>query len=343
MKRSLDKLTAPAVTSGLRKVPLVLLGSALVAFAFSQSGVCRSTRSQVHRVQRVTNSRIDSSTPPPSTPIPSVAVIQEDRHEAHDGGNETIIPDFNDLSDDERRTATAIVQQVLQEQRAAMLSASTGADIRDIVMDAMSRAVESDEDHPPSQLDICDRADRSYLSSGSRRRLVAATQAACVEMAPLVQEQIQANHTQRAVLLAEALQNDCDTRNQLPDPFQLAIDQGRFDLVTTLLEARMNTMHEHWSCNPAELVDAGNTPRQYIALEVLTPFISRHPGHLSSLTWTWTPDLLESADLALLNVSMSYIPGIDRSVPREALRRDRTFIQERLPHRTPGDASVVTP
>lgn len=340
MKKSPTASTSPVASSKLRKVSL--FGAVLAALALGQSGLCRSTRSQAHRVQHAINPRIEPSTPLPSSLSASV-VIQEDRPDSHDGSNERTISTFNDLSDNERSTATAIVQQVLQEQRAAMLSAATAADIRDIVMDGLSRAVESDEDHPPSHLDTCARVDRSYLSSGSQRRLIAATQAACVEMGPLVQEQIQANHTPRAVLLAEALQEDCGVRSELPDPVQLAIDQGRFDLVTATLEARMNTMHEQWSCYPAELADAGNVPRLHIISEVLKPFISRHPGYLSSLTWTWTPDLLECADFALLTVSVSYIPGIDRNVPREALRRDSIFIQSRLPRRTFGDGSVVTP
>jgi hypothetical protein len=327
-------------SSKSRKVSVGILGAVLAALALSQSSVCRSTRSQV---QRVANHPTDSSVQTASPQRAPVATVQEDRPEGNDAGDEMIMPGFIELSDNERGTATAIVQQVLQEQRSAMLRATTAADVREIVIDALSRAVESDEDHPPAHSDTCARFDRSYLSSGSQRRLVASIQAACTEMSPLVHEQVRANDIASAILLAEALQDDCGVRNELPDPFQLAIDQGRFDLVTAILEARMNTMHEKMACYPNELADAGNGPRIYIMGEVLTPFISHHPGYLSSLTWSWTPDLLECAHFALMSVSMSYISGFDRNVPRDALARDRVFIQSRRSVGALGDGSVVTP
>ncbi len=323
-----------------RKVSLSALGAVLAALALSQRGVCRSTRSQL---QHVANRHTDSSVPHPSPQRAPVVTVQEDKLEGNDAGNESLVPSFIELSDNERRTATAIVQEVLQEQRSAMLRAVTAADVRDIVIDALSRAVESDEDHPPAHSDTCARFDRSYLSSGSQRRLVAAIQAACTEMGPLVHEQVRANDTARAILLAEALQEDCGVRSELPDPFQLAIDQGRFDLVTAILEARMNTMHEKMACHPSELADAGNGPRMYIMGEVLTSFISHHPGYLSSLTWSWTPDLLECAHFALLSVSTSYIPGLDSNVPREALVRDVSFIESRRSVGASDDGSVGTP
>lgn len=323
-----------------RKVSVGALGAVLAAFALSQSGVCRSTRSQVHHVA---NHPTESSVQTASPQRAPVVTVQEDRPEANDVGNEMIMPSFIELTDNERRTATAIVQQVLQEQRSAMLRATTAADVRDIVIDALSRAVESDEDHPPAHSDTCARFDRSYLSSGSQRRLVASIQAACTEMGPLVHEQVRANDTATAILLAEALQDDCGVRNELPDPFQLAIAQGRFDLVTAILDARMNTMHEKMACYPNELADAGNGPRVYIMGEVLTSFISHHPGYLSSLTWSWTQDLLECAHFALMSVNMSYISRFDKNVPREALARDRTFIQSQRSIGASGDGSVGTP